>query len=60
VVNPDGSVEVCFGPKAPDGKENNWVPTDPKKGFFLVFRFYGLLEGIIDKTWKLNDLEITD
>jgi hypothetical protein len=51
---------VYFGPKAPEGKENNWVPTNPQKGFFLVFRFYGPLEGIIDKTWKLNDLEELD
>jgi len=57
VVNPDGSVDVYFGPKAPKVNENNWVPTNPEKGFFLVFRFYGPLEGIIDKTWKLNDLE---
>jgi hypothetical protein len=57
-VNTDGSVEVYFGPKAPKGKENNWVPTNPEKGFFLLFRFYGPLEGIIDKTWKLNDLEL--
>jgi hypothetical protein len=59
-TNADGSVDVYFGPKAPKGKENNWVPTNPKKGFFLVFRFYGPLEGIIDKTWKLNDLEIIE
>jgi hypothetical protein len=56
-MNADGSVDVYFGPTAPNGKENNWVPTNPEKGFFLVFRFYGPLEGIIDKTWKLNDLE---
>lgn len=60
VVNADGSVDVYFGPAAPEGKENNWVPTNPKKGFFLIFRFYGPLEGIIDKTWKLNDLEKLD
>jgi len=59
-VNADGSVDVYFGPVAPKGKENNWVPTNPGKGFFLMFRFYGPLEGIIDKTWKLNDLEKLD
>jgi hypothetical protein len=56
-MNPDGSVDVYFGPKAPEGKEKNWVPTNPKKGFFLVFRFYGPLEAFIDKTWVLGDLE---
>ena len=36
-------------------KEKNWIKTDPDKGFFVVFRFYGPLEGYIDKTWVLND-----
>ena len=56
-ANEDGSVDVYFGPKAPPGKEKNWIKTDPAKGFFVVFRFYGPLEGYIDKTWKLNDFE---
>ena len=57
-VNADGSVDVYFGPAAPEGKEANWVPTVAGKGFFLVFRFYGPTEGYIDKTWELNDLEL--
>ena len=57
-VNTDGSVDVYFGPAAPEGKEANWVPTVAGKGFFLVFRFYGPTEGYIDKTWALNDLEL--
>jgi hypothetical protein len=57
-VNDDGSVDVYFGPKVPKGKEKNWVPTVPDKGFFLVFRFYGPTEGYIDKTWVLNDLKL--
>jgi hypothetical protein len=56
-INPDGSIDVYFAPRAPAGKEKNWVPTNPKKGFFLVFRFYGPTEGYIDKTWVLDDLE---
>jgi hypothetical protein len=59
-VNPDGTVDVYFGPKAPKGKGKNWVPTNPEKGFFLVFRFYGPTEGYIDKTWTLNDLELME
>ena len=57
IANSDGSVDVYFGPKMPKGKEKNWVPTNSDKGFFLMFRFYGPLEGYIDKTWVLNDLE---
>ena len=56
-ANADASVDVYFGHKAPNGKKNNWVPTNPDKGFFLVFRFYGPLAGYIDKSWILNDLE---
>jgi hypothetical protein len=57
-VNPDGSVDIYFGTKAPKGKEKNFIKTDPEKGFFVAFRFYGPLEGYIEKTWKLNDFEL--
>ena len=39
--NGDGSVDIYFGPKPPKGKESNWLPTDPKRRFFLLARFYG-------------------
>jgi hypothetical protein len=38
--NADGSVDVFFGSRAPKGKEANWVPTDPNRGFELMFRLY--------------------
>jgi hypothetical protein len=57
LANPDGSVDVYFGPQPPEGRELNWVPTNPEKGFFVVFRFYGPTEDYINKTWVLNDLE---
>jgi hypothetical protein len=57
-VNSGGSVDVFLGPTKPKAvSEKNWIKTDPKKGFFLVFRFYGPLERIMDKTWVLNDIE---
>ena len=28
-TNPDGSVDVYFGPQPPSGKEGNWVQTWP-------------------------------
>lgn len=58
VANADGSVDVYFGARAPKGMEKNWVPTNPEKGFFVVFRFYGPLEGYINKTWVMNDFEL--
>ncbi|NIS83021.1 MAG: DUF1214 domain-containing protein [Anaerolineales bacterium] len=58
-VNSDGSVDVFLGPAKPKGvSEKNWIKTDPQKGFFLVFRFYGPLQDFMDKTWVLNDLEL--
>ena len=55
--NADGSVDVYFGPKAPEGKEANWVPVDPKGKFELLFRLYGPEKPLFDKTWKLPDVE---
>jgi len=59
-TNPDGSVDIYFGQEAPEGKEKNFIKTDPAKGFFVVFRFYGPLEGYIEKTWVLNDFELVE
>jgi hypothetical protein len=59
-ANPDGSVDSYFGPQAPRGHESNWIKTDPTKGFFVVCKFYGPLEGYIEKTWKLNDFELVE
>lgn len=59
-VNKDGSVDLYFGPKAPEGKESNWVPTDPKGKFEILFRFYGPLPPLFDKTWVLPDVELVN
>jgi len=58
--NTDGSVDVWFGPKAPEGKESNWIPTKAGGRFELVFRFYGPEPPLFDKTWVLPDLESLD
>jgi hypothetical protein len=54
--NDDGSIDLHFGPSMPAAGEANWVKTNPGKGFFLYFRFYGPLEPFFDKTWKPGDL----
>lgn len=54
--NDDGSVDLYFGPKAPKGKDANWVPTDPKRGFELMFRAYGPTKDFFDKKWILSDV----
>jgi hypothetical protein len=54
-VNEDGSYDIYFGPKAPEGKESNWIPTG--EDFFLLFRLYGPESKDFYKTWMLGDLE---
>ena len=54
--NSDGSVDLYFGPKPPKAKEANWVPTDPKRQFELMFRAYGPTKEFFDKKWVLNDV----
>jgi hypothetical protein len=56
--NSDGSVDIYFGPKSPKGKESNWLPTDPKRRFFLLARFYGPEPALFDGTFELNNIEL--
>jgi hypothetical protein len=58
--NPDGSVDLYFGPSAPAGKESNWVPTKPGRGFELMFRAYAPTKAFFEKAWKLPDVEIVN
>ncbi len=60
VVNPDSSVDVYFGPKAPAGKENNWIQTVPGKGWSVILRLYGPLEPWFNKTWRPGEIEIVN
>jgi hypothetical protein len=55
--NADGSVDLYFGPTAPNGKESNWVQTVPGKFWFPYFRLYGPTEAYFDKSWPLPDVE---
>jgi hypothetical protein len=55
--NPDGSVDVFFGPTAPAGKEANWVYTAAGKQLISLFRFYGPEKAVFEKTWTLPDIE---
>jgi hypothetical protein len=57
--NADGSTDLYFGPKAPAGKESNWVPTNGR-AFEILMRFYGPENALFDKTWMLPDLEMVN
>jgi hypothetical protein len=58
--NDDGSVDLFFGPSAPEGKESNWIQTVPGKGWFLILRLYSPLEPWFDKTWRPGDIELME
>lgn len=57
VKNADGSTDLYLGPKAPSGKQANWMATVPGKGYFVILRLYGPTEAAIDKSWKPGDIE---
>jgi len=49
---------IYFGPKAPKGKESNWIETIPDKSWFVIHRMYGPLQPWIDQTWRLGEVEM--
>ncbi|MEU6506048.1 DUF1254 domain-containing protein [Streptomyces sp. NPDC046942] len=56
--NTDGSVDIYIGPKAPTGKEGNWIPTAPGRGWFPYFRLYGPEKSFFEKKrWELPAIE---
>lgn len=48
----DGSVDVYFGPREPQSKENNWVQTIPGQRWNTLLRLASPLEPWFDKTWR--------
>jgi hypothetical protein len=59
-VNSDGSIDLYFGPEAPKGKENNWVPTSPGRSWFVYFRLYAPLQPYFERSWPLPDIELVE
>jgi hypothetical protein len=55
--NADGSTDLYLGPKAPQGREANWLSTVPGRGYFAIFRLYGPTEAALNKSWKPGDIE---
>jgi hypothetical protein len=48
---------MYFGPKAPEGKECNWVQTVPGKGWFAMLRIYSPTPRFFDKSWQAGEIE---
>ena len=55
--NADGSVDLYFGPKAPQGLESNWIPTEGKEPYVWL-RLYGPEQAFWNKTFKMPDVEL--
>ena len=60
VKNKDGSYDIYFGPKAPAGKEANWLQTVPGKGWNMLWRIYGPTKPWYDRSWKIGDPEVVE
>ena len=56
----DGGVTIHIGPKAPEGREQNWIPTVPGKAWFPYFRLYSPTKPFLDRSWILPDIERVD
>ena len=54
--NLDSSIDIYFGPQAPQGKEKNWIKTLPGQGWFTYLRLYGPLEPFFEQKWKPDDI----
>jgi hypothetical protein len=56
--NDDGSVDLYFAPKLPDGTpESNWRRTVPGKGWFVLLRLYSPSKEFFDGSWRPGDFE---
>ena len=53
--NPDGSVDIYCGPKAPKGFESNWIPTVPGRNWFSYLRLDEPTQPYFDRSWPLGD-----
>jgi hypothetical protein len=57
-LNPDGSVDIYFGPVEPEGdKAKNWIPTEAGRAWFPYFRLYSPKPAFLDRSWVLPDIE---
>jgi len=55
--NSDGSFDIRLGSKKTKNIKRNWIQTIPNKGWYMIFRLYGVLKPWFDKTWTLGQLK---
>jgi hypothetical protein len=56
-VNPDGSVDIRFGPAARKEKALNWLQTIPGKDWYIVLRIYNAPDLCFAQGWNPGDIE---
>lgn len=55
--NKDGSIDIWFGPKKPEGVANTaFIKTVPGRNFLVALRLYGAELPFYDQTWKPDDI----
>ncbi len=60
-VNEDGTITLVMSPTQPAGVAgSNWVQTKAGEDWFALPRLYGAKQEVVDKTWKLNDIQRAD
>lgn len=60
VANEDGTIDIYFGPEAPEGKEENWIQTVPGKSWFTAMRMYGPLAPWLEGEWRPSDISLVE
>lgn len=58
--NDDGSTDIYFAPKAPEGYDNNWLETVPGKSWFVILRMYGPLKPWLEQTWRPSEIVLVE
>lgn len=57
IYNENGSLDLYFGPKPPEGMEPNWIQTVNGKAWFCLLRLYSPLMAWYEKTWRPGEIE---
>ena len=55
--NDDGSVDIYFGPVAPEDNTSIWTKTNSGEYWFTCFRLYAPTETYFDRSWPMNDIQ---
>ena len=58
--NADGSVDIWLGAAAPPGREANWIAADAAGRFEVLARFHEPGRPLLNKSWRLPDIERID